>query len=51
VCLFIQVLGELGCVTVISEGVFVFIVTCEEAPSDLTYISLLAVCACEFVNS
>jgi len=30
-CLFIQVLGELGCVTVISAGVFVFIITCEEA--------------------
>jgi len=50
-CLFIQVLGELGCVTVISEGVFVFIIMCEEASFGLTYISLLAVCACEFVNS
>ena len=49
--MFIQVLGKLGCVTVISEGVFVFIITYKEAPSGLTYISLLAICACEFVNS
>ena len=49
--MFIEVLGELGCVTVVSEGVFVFIITCEEAPSGLTYISLLAICAYEFVDS
>ena len=48
--MFIEVLGELRCVTVVPEGVFVFIITCEEADFGLTYISLLAICACEFVD-
>ena len=44
-------LGELGCVTVIPEGLFVFIIMCEETLFCLTYIILLAVWACEFVNT
>ena len=36
---------------VIPKVVFVFIIPCEKTTVGLTYINLLAVWACEFVNS
>jgi ABC-type uncharacterized transport system permease subunit len=47
-CVFMEVLGKVGCVAVVFESSFVFFLVCVEAPSSLAHVCLVAFLACEF---
>ena len=49
VCVFMEVLGKVGCVAVVFESLFVFFIACVEAPSSLAHVCFVAFLACEFV--